>query len=161
MTPASPLHDRFTCPVDGCTWTHEQPSVDIPDGATETDLADLSKLHNAQIEDILRGHYGDHPLEDWLRTVSRLKQQLDARPPVLLCLYCFVDRHNAQKAGLTELPPLRPAQLVVDGAGACVGHFQIVDGPVMNDRTPGGILLPGQQIPPMNGQGLIGPNGGN
>ncbi len=42
-----------------------------------------------------------------------------------------------------------------------MGHFQIVDGPVMNDRTAGGIVLPGGPTGHINGQGLIGPNGGN
>lgn len=154
MTTTRPGFDRFLCPVDGCDWTHTQPPMEIPDGVSETDLPDLSNLHNAQIEDILRQHYGSHELEDWLRTVSRLKQAGAARQPVLLCLYCHVDRHNAQRAGL-PMPPLRPAQLVVDGNGACIGHFEIVDGPVMPDRTAGGIVLPGQSgpMPPMNGQG--------
>jgi len=154
MTPSRPGFDRFLCPVDDCTWTHDQPPMEIPDGVTEADLTDLSKLHNAQIEDILRTHYASHELEDWLRTVSRLKQGAEQRPPVMLCLYCHVDRHNAQRDGL-PLPPLRPAQLIVNGAGACLGHFEIVDGPVMPDRTPGGLVLPGQSgpMPPMNGHG--------
>jgi hypothetical protein len=160
MTPARPGFDRFLCPVDNCHWTHDQEPMQIPDGATEQDLTDLSKLHNAQVSDTLQAHYETHGLEDWLRTISRLKQLVDARPPVLVCLYCHVDRHNAQKAGL-ELPALRPAQLIVDGAGACIGHFKIVDGPVMPDRTESGFILPSQQLPPINGQGLIGPNGGN
>jgi len=154
MTQARPGFDRFFCPVDDCEWSHDQTPMMIPDGVTEQDLTDLSRLHNSQINDVLAAHYSDHTLEDWLRTISRLRQQLDTRPPVLLCLYCHVDRHNAQKAG-RELPALRPAQLIVNGSGACLGHFEIVDGPVMPDRTPGGLVLPGQSgpMPPMNGHG--------
>lgn len=162
MTTAASGFDRFLCPIDGCTWSHDQPPMEIPDGATETDLADLSKLHNAQINDILSAHYGDHPWQHWLDTVSRLKQQLDARAPVLLCLGCYIDRHNAQRAGVTELPPRRPAQLIVNGAGMCPQHVQITDGPLMPDRTASGLVLPGQQppaVPGLNGFGL--PNGGN
>ena len=150
---------RFFCPIDDCGWNHEQPMIAIPEGATEEDLRDLGKIYNAQIEDVLLDHYGNHPVQDWVKTVSRLMAQLDGQEP-LLCFGCFVDRHNARQTG-QSLPPQNPAQLIVDGRGLCTGHVQLVDGPPMPDRTASGIVLPGQQIPPMNGQGLIGPNGGN
>lgn len=160
MTTVHPGFDRFLCPIDQCDWTHDQPPMEIPDGVTETDLIDLGKLHNAQTGDTLRDHYASHPLEDWLSTVARLKQLLDARPPVILCLGCYIDRHNAQRAG-RPLPPLNPAQLIVNGGGMCPQHVQIADGPVMPDRTASGLLLPGQQAPGLNGHGLGRPNAGN
>lgn len=152
MTPSSPHIIQLRCPVDGCTWIHDEPAMDIPDGATEKDLADLSKLYNAQIEDLLREHYSSHQLPDWLRTVTRLQQQLAATKP-LACVGCMVERDAAQRAGQL-LPALNVAQGVANGQSFCLEHVQVSSGPVLNDRSAGGIVLPGGGISPRaNGSG--------
>lgn len=147
----------FYCPINDCAWTHEQPMTELPDGATEDDLRDLSKLYNSQIEDTLREHYTSHPLEQWIATVGLLNEQLrQQHQPQLLCLGCYLDRYNAQKTG-EPLPPQNHAQLIVNGNGQCLGHIAITDTPQLPGRSAGGLLLPGQTIPPNGG---INGNGG-
>lgn len=56
----------------------------------------------------------------------------------LYCLGCLLEVHAARR---TEP---NPAWTVVNGAAHCREHLKFQDGPVLPDRTPGGILLPGQ-----------------
>lgn len=59
-------------------------------------------------------------------------------PAPLLCVGCLVEKHTGQR------DTTNPAAVIVNGTSSCLEHFKIVDGPVMPDRTPGGIVLPGQ-----------------
>jgi len=57
--------------------------------------------------------------------------------PALLCVGCHIEQH------LGKRDTVNPAAVVVNGTSSCLEHWQIVDGPVLPDRTAGGILLPG------------------
>lgn len=56
----------------------------------------------------------------------------------LICVLCRIEQHNGQR----ETPA--PAAAIVNGMSVCLDHWQIVDGPVLPDRSAGGIILPGQ-----------------
>lgn len=142
--------DVYFCPMTGCDWKHEAAPLDLPVDATDDDVADIGNRYTAEIEKAMTAHFtGDHVFADWVNEVSRLRASAAAAPPPLLCLGCFVDRHNAQRAG-QPLPPQNLAQLIVNGTGQCPSHVKLQNGPVMPDRTGSGIILPGQ-MPPLNG----------
>lgn len=65
-------------------------------------------------------------------------QVADLQASRLICVGCRAEVHLGQR----ETP--NPAAAVVNGTSTCLEHWQIVDGPVLPDRSPGGILLPGQ-----------------
>lgn len=70
------------CPLDGCHWAHAEPVVNVPPevlagvfGAGVMTAAALHQ-HMRRVEDALRGHFEGHKIEDFLRTITRLQQQL-------------------------------------------------------------------------------------
>lgn len=65
-------------------------------------------------------------------------QVADLQASRLICVGCRIEQHLGQR----DTP--NPAVAVVNGMSSCLEHWQIVDGPVLPDRSPGGILLPGQ-----------------
>lgn len=133
---------RYPCPLPDCGWYRDEPLPDVPDGATQQDLQDLVAPLNADVERDLSEHFEGHALPEWVAAVSELRQQLAAQPQQILCLACVVANHNAQRQGIDVGPP-NPAALIANGSGICLEHLQIADGPVMGDRTAGGIVLPG------------------
>lgn len=140
-----PTTTRFLCPVDDCDWTHDE-AVDLPDDATAQDVQDVLGLRQQAVETLLIDHFETHSTQEWAQTVSNLRTQLAAQPQPLLCLACVVAAHNAQRIdpdfGVKPYTP-NPAVVIAKGSGICLEHLQIADGPVMGDRTAGGIVLPG------------------
>lgn len=142
----------FACPIDGCPWQHTAEPITIPETATPDDTQALIAAGQARtnaIETAMTTHFNEHTGVDWANQVARLRQALIERPP-LLCLGCFVDRHNAGRAG-RPIPPQGLAQLIVNGNGQCLGHIAISDTPAMPGRTPGGIILGNGNVPPQMG----------
>lgn len=142
------LTTRFQCPIQTCEWQHDEPPLEVPDAASETDINDLVNLRGSQIEDMLREHFTSHTVEEWVGAVSALQQQL-AQQQTISCLACVVAQHNAQRDG-TEHGPINPAAVIANGSGICLEHLKISDKPAMPDRTRGGIVLPPGT---MNGKG--------
>lgn len=144
MTPS----DVYTCPITGCPWQHHGKPLDLAPGITDGDLKALGQAYTADIEQAMTAHFtDDHTIVEWVNEVSRLRNTLAERPP-LLCFGCYVDRHNATKAG-RPLPPQGHVQLIVNGDGRCLNHVVLQDGPVVPGRTPGGLIVGGNgQVPP-------------
>lgn len=137
----------FQCPL--CPWQYDAPDpFDVPPDATAELLAELGASHTQAVQTTLADHFDTHPVTEWVNEVARLRTLLNDRPPVV-CLGCFIDRHQAQKAGV-PLPPQNLAQLIVNGAGMCPGHVRIPDGPVLPGRTESGLILD-TRIPPAPG----------
>lgn len=70
--------------------------------------------------------------------VEALEAEPTDIPATLLCVGCLIEQHTGQR------DTTNPAAVIVNGTSSCLEHFKIVDGPVMPDRTPGGIVLPSQ-----------------
>lgn len=147
---------RFLCPIDDCEWTHDEPELAervrgrLDELAAQTlsgvpELGSIVAARMQEIEVLLRGHFESHGVQEWAQTVSNLRQQLAAQPQPIACLACVVAQHNAHRAGL-DTGAVNPAAVIANGSGICYEHLQIADGPVMGDRTPGGIVLPGGPI---------------
>lgn len=136
----------FTCPIEPCNWQHADDSLQSPDGATPDDLQALHDMHYEVIQSTLLDHYETHPVAAWVDIIGKLQMELQARSAPLLCFGCYVDRHNAQRAG-QPLPPQAPVQLIVNGDGRCLNHVKLQDGPAIPGRTPGGIILGNGHMP--------------
>lgn len=132
---------RFPCPVDDCGWYHDEPAFE-PDADQHADIELLTARRMEEVEAVLIDHFESHSTKEWAQTVSNLRAQLLGQPQPLLCLACVVANHNAQRQGLDVGPP-NQAAIIANGSGICLEHLQIADGPVMGDRTAGGIVLPG------------------
>jgi hypothetical protein len=144
--------DVYNCPIDDCQWQHTGRPFEIPEGATPDDVATIGQQYTTDIQDAMVLHFNhDHTGVEWANQVARLRQALIERPP-LLCFGCYVERHNARRAG----QPMRPqnmVQIIINGDGRCLEHIKLEDGPVMPGRTGSGLIVPGQIPPPgLNGQ---------
>ena len=130
----------YECAIDTCDWRYEvpQPAMDLND-----DPAEAFAQQCAAIECAVREHCKQHDVEDWLRTVMGLREQLATAQPALACFGCIVNRHNAQKQGvpLERLPQIYPAEFVVEGRSLGMCHLNISDGPVMPGRTRSGLIV--------------------
>lgn len=73
----------LTCPVDGCRWAHYEPKIQVPPRALAEVFgfgvmtAVAQQKHRWRVEDTARAHFDGHTAEDFLRTISRLQQQLE------------------------------------------------------------------------------------
>lgn len=74
----------LTCPLDGCHWGHYERKIDMPSGALAEVFgfgviaASAEHQHRQRVEDALRQHFDTHKTEDYLRTITRLKRELEA-----------------------------------------------------------------------------------
>jgi hypothetical protein len=129
----------FACPLGD--WTHTADhDPDKPELAAVTELA-------------IREHGDTHSTDEWMNAVAALRQQIaQLSAASVCCLGCFMTRHNAMRAGVPpeELPQLKIMQLIVDGKGMCFDHVNVSDGPLLPDRSAGGIILPPGAMPPQN-----------
>lgn len=142
QAPNGQLISAYECAIDTCPWTYEVPQRDI--GPHENPAAVFEQQALA-IEHAVREHCESHDVEDWLRTVMGLRAQLAAAGgQCLACFGCIVDRRNAQVQGVSveHLPAIGVAEFVVEGRSLGMCHLKMTDGPVMPDRTKGGIVLP-------------------
>lgn len=137
------MSQTFTCPVLDCAWTHTDhgPEPVAASSAlvmTPDEINATTVMHQATVEHTLRAHYETHDAEQWVRTVSKLHQELAARSKPLLCVGCLSDRWQAKQAGL-EQQPLNAAVTVVDGDAYCAGHLQF-GAPQIPGRTAAGLI---------------------
>jgi hypothetical protein len=94
LPPAAPGTTGYLCPVDNCDWFHYEPPT--PQPQSMDDVAAILNEHadptSASLQDavssaagnvllgrareteaVLRDHFATHPVEDWLRTINRLR----------------------------------------------------------------------------------------
>jgi hypothetical protein len=73
----------LTCPLDGCDWGHYERKVTVPSGALAEVFgcgviaANAEHQHRQRVEDALQRHFASHKTEDYLRTITRLKRELE------------------------------------------------------------------------------------
>lgn len=94
LPPAAPGTTGYLCPVDDCDWYHYEPPmlrpqsmsdvVEIVNTHADPTAADVPQIVQSAVENlllgrawetesILRAHFASHPVEDWLRTINRLR----------------------------------------------------------------------------------------
>lgn len=76
------MTDVFACPVDGCTWAHTEPPLDVPEMALAGVfgpgvMASVARTQrHERIERALHQHLEGHPRVDFVRTITRLEKAL-------------------------------------------------------------------------------------
>lgn len=130
-----------SCPIPACDWTHTDDGPDLVDHPlSPADAVALTEAHASVVAAELGAHFETHPAHDWVLLVHQLRKELGKRPAPLLCAGCISERHDAQVAGVTPLPQINQAQVIVGGNGSCLGHVQF--GPAaLPGRTPGGLIV--------------------
>ncbi len=101
LPPAAAGTTGYLCPVDDCDWYHYEPPVAPPQSVD--DVAAILNEHadpsSASLQDavssaagnvllgraretemVLRAHFATHPVEDWLRTINRLRELAEREP---------------------------------------------------------------------------------
>lgn len=141
-TAGTQLVSSYECPIDPCAWLYEVPQVRL-DVLADPTAAFATQC--AAIEDAVRQHCESHDLEDWLRTVMGLREQLAAPSLGLACFGCIVARHTAQQQGVPaeQLPAVGLAEFVVEGRSLGMCHLNLTSGPVMPGRTQSGLIVNG------------------
>lgn len=77
--------DVFDCEIAGCEWDYLEPAVDVDDLALASVFGIGTMARQAmnermqRIERKLREHYSTHKIEDFLREIARLKQEIFVR----------------------------------------------------------------------------------
>lgn len=71
------VQSRYSCPVDGCTWTYDEPGL-LPDPRFEGNRYVIPSYAAivAETERALALHQTTHSTEEYLRTIVRLRQRL-------------------------------------------------------------------------------------
>jgi hypothetical protein len=65
---------RYECPISTCSWTRDDTGISgVIDG--EDGIFPAMRKHAALIEAVVREHLETHPLLDWAKEVSRLREQ--------------------------------------------------------------------------------------
>jgi hypothetical protein len=140
------LISSYECPIDTCTWAYEVPQMQIGrDTETADAFAAAFEQQAVAIETAVRQHCETHDVEDWLRTVMGLREQLAAPTLGLACFGCIVARHNAQQQGVPaeQLPVIGLAEFVVEGRSLGMCHLNLTSGPVLPGRTQSGLIVNG------------------
>jgi hypothetical protein len=142
QAPIGQLISAYQCAIDTCNWTYEVPQLGA--GLDDDPVAAFEQQALA-IEHAVREHCENHDVEDWLRTVMGLREQLAAATPGLACFGCIVDRRNAQVQGvpLEQLPAIGVAEFVVEGRSLGMCHLKMTDAPVIPGRSASGLIVPG------------------
>jgi hypothetical protein len=79
----SRVGDELHCVVDGCQWTFrlEPPNVGDPTLATVFGIGLMASTAASQfaqhVETVLENHYECHSVVDYLKTITRLRRELD------------------------------------------------------------------------------------
>ncbi|MFJ5984231.1 hypothetical protein [Lentzea sp. NPDC092896] len=81
-SPETVTVEVISCPLDNCAWQHAEPVVDVPANALANIfgsgvMTGVAQVQRAQrVEDALQQHFASHKVEQYLRTITRLRADL-------------------------------------------------------------------------------------
>ncbi|MFI6986048.1 hypothetical protein ACIBSV_46850 [Embleya sp. NPDC050154] len=117
---------RHHCPIDVCTWHHDQsnapgpmfaridPATGVPDFTAA--ITAMVEARNAAAEAEVAKHAGTHTALEWLTEIARLRQQIHEQEVEQAQIGCGVRPHRyVDPPPLLEVDRRIPATLIITG----------------------------------------------